>query len=118
MCWTAAGDIQSSPQSEAREGVSAEDMPFGEALKRFAETDPKLLADSRKQINALPRKMPDKLIGSKQASLNLSIEKDTEIGGIGMGVLSDGTPYLSQRGIAALRGGSGSSDRVIGGLSA
>ena len=45
--------------------------------------------------------------GSKEISqraLDLGIERDTEIGGIGMGVLSDGTPYLNQRGLAALCG--------------
>lgn len=43
--------------------------------------------------------------GSKEITLpNLDIAKDTEVGGIGMGVLSDGTPYLNQRGLAALCG--------------
>jgi len=35
---------------------------------------------------------------------DLFIDKDTELEGIGMGVLSDGTPYLNQRGLAALCG--------------
>lgn len=34
----------------------------------------------------------------------LRIEKETEIDGIGMGVLSDGTPYLTGRGLARLCG--------------
>jgi hypothetical protein len=34
----------------------------------------------------------------------LEIEKDADFGGIGMGVLSDGTPYLNQRGLAAICG--------------
>jgi hypothetical protein len=44
--------------------------------------------------------------GSKEitSQLDLGIEKDTEVNGIGMGVLSDGTPYLNQRGLAALCG--------------
>jgi hypothetical protein len=44
--------------------------------------------------------------GSKEITpkLDLGIEADTEINGIGMGVLSDGTPYLNQRGLAALCG--------------
>jgi hypothetical protein len=43
--------------------------------------------------------------GSKEITqLSLDIAKDTEIRGIGMGVLSDGTPYLNQRGLAALCG--------------
>jgi hypothetical protein len=36
--------------------------------------------------------------------LPLEIEKDVDFGEIGMGVLSDGTPYLNQRGLAALCG--------------
>jgi len=43
--------------------------------------------------------------GSKEiGQLTLDIAKDTEVSGIGMGVLSDGTPYLNQRGLAALCG--------------
>jgi hypothetical protein len=53
-------------------------------------------------IKTLPIKSGQKEIG--QAVLDLGIEKDTEINGIGMGVLSDGTPYLNQRGLAALCG--------------
>jgi len=40
----------------------------------------------------------------KQAELDLAIDRDAEIQGVGMGVLSDGTPYLTQRGLAALCG--------------
>ncbi len=54
------------------------------------------------KINTLPAKAGKKEIG--QGVLDLGIEKDTEINGIGMGVLSDGTPYLNQRGLAALCG--------------
>jgi hypothetical protein len=53
-------------------------------------------------IKALPVKSDGKEIG--QGVLDLGIEKDTEINGIGMGVLSNGTPYLNQRGLAALCG--------------
>jgi len=51
-----------------------------------------------------------KILAPKTASkeitpfLDLGIEANTEINGIGMGVLSDGTPYLNQRGLAALCG--------------
>ena len=54
------------------------------------------------KINTLPARSGSKEIG--QGVLDLGIEKDTEINGIGMGVLSDGTPYLNQRGLAALCG--------------
>ena len=54
------------------------------------------------KIKMLSVKSDGKEIG--QGVLDLGIEKDTEINGIGMGVLSDGTPYLNQRGLAALCG--------------
>ncbi|MDX8453230.1 hypothetical protein RFM98_10715 [Mesorhizobium sp. VK9D] len=43
-------------------------------------------------------------IGPKgnQPNLPLVVEKEREIDGVVMGVLSDGTPYLNQRGLAAL----------------
>lgn len=54
-----------------------------------------------KTINILAPKT-----GSKEITpqLDLGIAKDTDLGDIGMGVLSDGTPYLNQRGLAALCG--------------
>jgi hypothetical protein len=42
--------------------------------------------------------------GIASAQLALGIERDTDVNGVGMGVLSDGTPYLNQRGLAALCG--------------
>lgn len=54
------------------------------------------------------------MLTPRQGSLNLSIEKDAEVAGIGMGVLTDGTPYLSQRGLAAL---CGVQNHVIGSIS-
>jgi hypothetical protein len=49
-------------------------------------------------------KKPLKSIGNKQFLLPLKIEKEIAIDGIGMGVLSDGTPYLTGRGIARMCG--------------
>lgn len=40
----------------------------------------------------------------KQQSLDLRVEKEIEIDGIGMGVFNDGTPYLTGRGLARLCG--------------
>ncbi|MBG0810365.1 hypothetical protein IY145_13380 [Methylosinus sp. H3A] len=54
-----------------------------------------------KKINIVAPRNSSKQIAPK---LDLGIEADTEINGIGMGVLSDGTPYLNQRGLAALCG--------------
>jgi hypothetical protein len=61
---------------------------------------------SKKQhtIKVLAPNSSSKEITSSQASLGLGIEADAEINGIGMGVLSDGTPYLNQRGLALLCG--------------
>ena len=53
------------------------------------------------KINVLAPKSGSKEISTKQQTLDLDIEKDTDVNGIGMGVLSDGTPYLNQRGLAA-----------------
>jgi hypothetical protein len=39
-----------------------------------------------------------------QGSLDLKVEKEVEIDGVGMGVLSDGTPYLTGRGLARFCG--------------
>lgn len=54
------------------------------------------------KINKLAQNPASKEISPSQGAL--FIEKDTELDGIGMGVLSDGTPYLNQRGLAALCG--------------
>ncbi len=57
------------------------------------------------KISILAPKSGVKEISSgAQGVLNLKIEKDADFGGIGMGVLSDGTPYLNQRGLAAMCG--------------
>jgi hypothetical protein len=55
------------------------------------------------KINVLASKTPGKEIGG-QGDLPLEIKRDGEYDGIGMGVLSDGTPYLNQRGLASLCG--------------
>jgi hypothetical protein len=50
----------------------------------------------------LASKMPSKEITPSQGVLNLGIELNKDENGIGMGVLSDGTPYLNQRGLEIL----------------
>lgn len=55
-----------------------------------------------REIKRLPTRKPSEEIGSEQGSL--FVDKETEIQGIGMGVLNDGTPFLHQRGLAALCG--------------
>jgi hypothetical protein len=54
------------------------------------------------KISILAPKSASKEISARQGNLDLEVERD--IGGIGMGVLKDGTPYLNQRGLAALCG--------------
>lgn len=65
---------------------------------------PEEITSNANYIKVLSAKSGSKEITPGQASLNVFIEKDTELGDIGMGVLSDGTPYLSQRGLAAICG--------------
>lgn len=57
-----------------------------------------------RKINVLAQSGANKEITSDQGNLDLGIERERDIEGIGMGVLSDGTPYLNQRGLAALCG--------------
>lgn len=57
-----------------------------------------------KRISVLAPKSGAKEITRAQAVLDLALEVERDIGGIGMGVLSDGTPYLNQRGLAVLCG--------------
>lgn len=65
----------------------------------------------RKEITKLPKHIKTlapiggrEEITKNQGSFDLGIERERDIEGIGMGVLSDGTPYLNQRGLAALCG--------------
>jgi hypothetical protein len=56
------------------------------------------------QINVLVPSGPQKPRNPEQGILDLQIEKQIEIDGIGMGVLSDGTAFLNGRGLARLCG--------------
>jgi hypothetical protein len=42
--------------------------------------------------------------GQEQLRLDLEVAAEREIDGVGMGVLSDGTPYLTIRGLARMCG--------------
>lgn len=64
----------------------------------------KEITSNSNKISTLAPNLAQKEITKSQAKLDLGIEKDVDVGGIGMGVLSDGTPYLNQRGLAALCG--------------
>ncbi len=63
----------------------------------------KEISSNASEIKALAPKTSQREIGS-QTSLDLGIEIEREVNGIGMGVLADGTPYLNQRGLSALCG--------------
>lgn len=65
---------------------------------------PEEISLSANRINVLAPKTPSKEITPSQGILRLDIELTKDVNGIGMGVLSDGTPYLNQRGLAALCG--------------
>lgn len=57
-----------------------------------------------RKIDRLPQVRGENRPTSEQGVLDLGIDMERDIEGIGMGVLSDGTPYLNQRGLAALCG--------------
>lgn len=65
---------------------------------------PKEITPKAIRINVLAAKSAGKEITPSQGVLPLGITKAGDFGDIGMGVLSDGTPYLSQRGLAVLCG--------------
>ena len=55
------------------------------------------------EISKLPRKPAGKELTTRQGELNL-VDRQIEVDGIGMGVLKDGTPFLTGRGLARLVG--------------
>jgi hypothetical protein len=57
-----------------------------------------------RNISKLPKNWGAKRIDPDQGEFDLSVDRQTEIQGIGMGVLTDGTPFLTQRGLARLCG--------------
>lgn len=65
-----------------------------------------LAASNSIQNNSLVSILPSSLaaLSKHQQHLPLGIEKQIEIDGVGMGVLSDGTPFLTGRGLARLCG--------------
>lgn len=58
--------------------------------------------DSNK-ISRRPKKSTEKF-ASDQAVLEFIVDCQREVSGIGLGVLTDGTPFLNQRGLAGLCG--------------
>lgn len=66
--------------------------------------DPRELDIKSRNINKLPANARDQELGTRQGSFDLRVEKHAEVNGIGMGVLADGTAFLTGRGLARLVG--------------
>jgi hypothetical protein len=88
-----------------KDGIEPIDDDFDNVVEAVVtpEKGLKEITSKASKIKALAPKSGSKEISS-QASLNLGIDVEREVNGIGMGVLGDGTPYLNQRGLAALCG--------------
>jgi hypothetical protein len=69
----------------------------------MADEGPKELGMEPRKIRYLPSKTAQKELGP-QGELNLKIDRQAEPDGIGMGVLTDGTAFLTGRGLARLVG--------------
>lgn len=70
----------------------------------MASKTPKEISLKASKINILAVNSTAKEINATQGALGLGIDCNADVGDIGMGVLSDGTPYLNQRRLAALCG--------------
>lgn len=66
--------------------------------------NPQQIGMSAQAISILAKPSTKLEACTSQGDLPLGIEKSGDYGEIGMGVLSDGTPYLNQRGLAVLCG--------------
>ncbi len=71
--------------------------PVTAKKSRSKELDQKIL-----KINRLPEKMASGELDHRQLKLDLGVQVQTERDGIQMGVLTDGTPFLTGRGLARL----------------
>ena|ERR1035438_1673964 len=65
---------------------------------------PKSATTNNSESNEIQVVKPPKSADPRQGVLDLGIAKQIEIDGVGMGVLSDGTPFLTGRGLARLCG--------------
>jgi len=65
---------------------------------------PREIKPTANKISVLAGKSSVSNTEAAQGILDLCVERDRDVNGVGMGVLSDGTPYLNQRGLAALCG--------------
>jgi hypothetical protein len=65
---------------------------------------PEQTRDKPSKINTLTQFQAPKQTGPQQQVLNLVIERQEEVDGLEMGILSDGTPFLAGCGLASRRG--------------
>lgn len=69
----------------------------------FVRQPAEVAGSNSNKISNVVAVLPSRMAGGKsQGQLDLGIEKQVEIDGVGMGVLSDGTAFLSGRGLARL----------------
>jgi hypothetical protein len=103
-------DDEKSPESRGAKGGAARAARL--SPERKAEIAKKAAfsrwqnprGNKSNEINVLVPSSPPKPRDPAQGVLDLQIEKQIEVDGIGMGVLSDGTAFLNGRGLARLCG--------------
>lgn len=78
------------------------DGPFDAVAK--AVLGPKVASKHTSETNELAHKAPLQVAASKQMPLDLGIEVQRDVNGIEMGVLENGIPYLTQRGLSEITG--------------
>lgn len=87
------------------ETIQPIDASFDDVVNAIVpRAKPEEIASMNNKINILTPSKGKMEITPKQGVLDLGIDRERDVEGIGMGVLSDGTPYLSQRGLASLCG--------------
>ena len=70
----------------------------------MASKRPEQSGTKHNKINTLTKFQAPKQSGPKQQVLDLRIERQAEVDGLEMGILSDGTPFLAGCGLASRRG--------------
>ena len=102
--WAKTGVIPLKWHSELLSLAKASSVElFAEDFLALIKTE--VAAGNTSKINTLVAVMPSKVAAkSHQGMLDLGIQMQIEIDGVGMGVLSDGTPFLTLRGLSRLCG--------------
>ena len=100
--WAKVGVIPAKWQSTLLDLARERGLPLA-ASDFVSSKQSEVVTKKPNGSSELVLKMPKKVV-SNQGHLDLGIQKHLEIDGIGMGVLSDGTPFLTERGLARLCG--------------